>query len=51
MILEKRTGTKTVTRISGLETFHINPVTFGPELARKCAGSASVGQLVGGSLG
>lgn len=51
LILEKRTGTKTVTKISGLETFHINPNTFGPELARKCAGSASVGQHVGGKPG
>jgi translation initiation factor 2D len=51
LVLEKRTGTKTVTRISGLETFHINPQTFGPELARKCAGSASVGQLMGGKPG
>ena len=51
LILEKRTGTKTVTKISGLETFSINPSTFGPELARKCAGSASVGQLVGGKPG
>lgn len=51
LTLEKRTGSKTVTRIAGLETFHINPVTFGPELARKCAGSASVGQLMGGKVG
>ena len=51
LTLEKRTGTKTVTRISGLEVFNINPVTFGPELARKCAGSASVGQLMGGKPG
>ena len=51
LILEKRTGTKTVTKISGLESFHINPQTFGPELARKCAGSASVGQHMGGKPG
>jgi translation initiation factor 2D len=51
LTLEKRSGTKTVTKISGLEIFHINPVTFGPELARKCAGSASVGQLMGGKPG
>lgn len=49
--VEKRTGTKTVTRISGFETFGINPQTLAPELQKKCAGSASVGQLMGGKPG
>ena len=49
--LEKRTGSKTVTRVSGLEPFGINPTTLGPELQKKAAGSASVGQLVGGKPG
>ncbi|KIV86076.1 hypothetical protein PV11_01713 [Exophiala sideris] len=51
IVLEKRTGTKVVTRISGLELFGINPHLLGPELQKKCAGSASVGQLVGGKPG
>lgn len=51
IVLEKRSGTKVVTRLSGLEVFGINPQILGPELQRKCAGSASVGQLVGGKPG
>ncbi|KAI1619476.1 hypothetical protein EDD37DRAFT_643162 [Exophiala viscosa] len=51
IVLEKRTGTKVVTRISGLEVFGINPHLLGPELQKKCAGSASVGQLIGGKPG
>jgi translation initiation factor 2D len=49
--LEKRAGNKTVTRVSGLEVFNINPQLLGPELQKKCAGSATVGQLVGGKPG
>ncbi|KPI36447.1 Translation machinery-associated protein 64 [Cyphellophora attinorum] len=49
--IEKRTGTKTVTRISGFETFGLNPQTLAPELQKKCAGSASIGQLMGGKPG
>ncbi|KIX09129.1 uncharacterized protein Z518_00207 [Rhinocladiella mackenziei CBS 650.93] len=49
--LEKRSGTKVVTKISGLEVFGISPQILGPELQKKCAGSASVGQLVGGKPG
>ncbi|OAP65718.1 hypothetical protein AYL99_01690 [Fonsecaea erecta] len=51
IVVEKRSGTKVVTKISGLEVFGINPHILGPELQRKCAGSASVGQLVGGKPG
>ncbi|KIW46063.1 uncharacterized protein PV06_01755 [Exophiala oligosperma] len=51
VVLEKRSGTKTATKISGLETFGVNPHTLGPELQKKCAGSASVGQHVGGKPG
>lgn len=51
IVLEKRSGTKTVTKVSGLEAFGINPHLLGPELQKKCAGSASVGQLVGGKPG
>ncbi|KIW29410.1 uncharacterized protein PV07_05226 [Cladophialophora immunda] len=51
IVVEKRSGTKVVTKISGLEVFGINPHVLGPELQKKCAGSASVGQLVGGKPG
>ncbi len=51
IVLEKRSGTKVVTRLSGLEVFGINPQILGPELQKKCAGSASVGQHVGGKPG
>ncbi|KIW79721.1 hypothetical protein Z517_06335 [Fonsecaea pedrosoi CBS 271.37] len=51
IVIEKRSGTKVVTKISGLEVFGINPHILGPELQKKCAGSASVGQLVGGKPG
>lgn len=49
--VEKRSGTKVATKISGLEFFGINPHLLGPELQKRCAGSASVGQLVGGKPG
>ena len=49
--IEKRTGTKVVTKLAHLEVFGINPNILGPELQKKCAGSASVGQLVGGKPG
>ncbi|EXJ91751.1 hypothetical protein A1O3_00301 [Capronia epimyces CBS 606.96] len=51
IVVEKRSGTKVATKISGLEVFGINPHLLGPELQKKCAGSASVGQLVGGKPG
>lgn len=51
IVVEKRTGTKLVTKISGLELFGINPHILGPDLQKKCAGSASVGQHVGGKPG
>jgi translation initiation factor 2D len=51
IVLEKRSGTKVVTKISGLEVFGINPHVLAPELQKKCAGSASVGQHVGGKPG
>lgn len=45
--IEKRTGTKTITTVTGLETFNISPQTMGPELQKKCASSASVQQANG----
>jgi translation initiation factor 2D len=49
--MEKRTGTKVVTKVSNLEPFHIDPQLLAPELQKKCAGSASAGQLTGGKPG
>ena len=51
IVIERRTGTKTVTRVGKLEIFGINPETLAGELQRKCASSTSVGQLVGGKPG
>lgn len=47
--LETRSGNKTVTKLSGVEAFHINPHPLVEELQKACAGSASVNQLVGSS--
>lgn len=49
--IEKRTGTKVVTKISNLEPFFIDPQVLAPELQKKCAGSASVGQASGSKPG
>ncbi|KAK8036377.1 hypothetical protein PG991_001514 [Apiospora marii] len=51
LTIEKRTGTKVVTKITNLEPFFIDPNLVAPELQKKCAGSASVGQLTGGRPG
>lgn len=51
LTIEKRTGTKVVTKITNLEPFLIDPALVAPELQKKCAGSASVGQLTGGRPG
>jgi translation initiation factor 2D len=45
--IEKRTGTKTVTTVTGLEYFNVSPQMMGPELQKKCASSASVQQASG----
>lgn len=49
IILETRSGNKTVTKLSGVEVFHINPQPLAEELQRACASSTSVNQLVGNS--
>ncbi|KAK6840802.1 hypothetical protein PG987_001662 [Apiospora arundinis] len=51
LTIEKRTGTKVVTKMTNLEPFFIDPQLVVPELQKKCAGSASVGQLTGGRPG
>ena len=47
--LETRSGNKTVTKLSGVEVFHVNPQPLAEELQKACASSTSVGHLVGSS--
>lgn len=49
MVLDTRQGKKTVTRVSGVEPFGVDPKAMADELQRTCAGSASVAQLMGSS--
>lgn len=45
--LETRSGNKTVTKVSGLEAYHVNPKPLADELRKLCAGSTSVEALAG----
>ncbi|KAI9703941.1 MAG: hypothetical protein M1820_005723 [Bogoriella megaspora] len=47
--METRGGNKTVTKISGVESFFIPPQPLAEELKKLCAGSASVEKLIGSS--
>lgn len=47
IILETRSGNKTVTKVSGLEAYHVNPRPLADELRKVCAGSTSVEPLAG----
>ncbi|KAI4167703.1 MAG: hypothetical protein LQ343_006983, partial [Gyalolechia ehrenbergii] len=47
--LETRSGNKTVTKLSGVETFYIPPQPMAEELQKTCASSTSVSQLAGSS--
>ncbi|KAJ5418773.1 uncharacterized protein N7487_002323 [Penicillium crustosum] len=49
--LEKRTGSKTVTKVMTLEVFGIIPSLLAQELQKKCAGSTSVTQATGAPKG
>ena len=49
IILETRSGNKTVTKVSGVEIFYINPQPLAEELQKACASSTSVNQLMGSS--
>ncbi|KAL9110984.1 MAG: hypothetical protein Q9227_004599 [Pyrenula ochraceoflavens] len=51
VIIEKRTGTKTVSKVGNVELFGLSPELLAAELQKKCASSTSVGQLVGGKPG
>lgn len=47
--LETRSGNKTVTKVSGLEAYFVNPRPLADELRKTCAGSTSVEPLAGGA--
>ncbi|KAJ5578114.1 uncharacterized protein N7459_007078 [Penicillium hispanicum] len=49
--LEKRTGSKTVTKVTNLEIFGIIPSLLAEELQKKCASSTSVTQATGAPKG
>lgn len=49
IVLETRSGNKTVSKISGVEPFYIAPQPLAEELQKACASSTSVAQLVGSS--
>ncbi|KAI9923779.1 hypothetical protein ASPWEDRAFT_109433 [Aspergillus wentii DTO 134E9] len=51
VILERRTGSKTVTKVSNLEVFGIIPSLLAEELQKKCASSTSVTQANGAPKG
>ena len=47
--LETRSGNKTVSKIHGLEPYHIAPQPLADELRKTCAGSTSVDKMQGSS--
>ncbi|KAF2854999.1 hypothetical protein T440DRAFT_464313 [Plenodomus tracheiphilus IPT5] len=47
--LETRSGNKTVSKVHGLEPYHIEPQPLADELRKTCAGSTSVDKLQGSS--
>ena len=49
ILLETRSGNKTVTKVSGVEPYSIMPQPLADELRKACASSTSVEKLVGSS--
>ncbi|KAL2830933.1 hypothetical protein BJY01DRAFT_226901 [Aspergillus pseudoustus] len=49
--VERRTGSKTVTKVSNVEIFGIIPNLLAEELQKKCASSTSVSQATGAAKG
>ncbi|KAL8669526.1 MAG: hypothetical protein Q9168_005886 [Polycauliona sp. 1 TL-2023] len=49
IVLETRSGNKSVTKLSGVEAFYIQPQALADELQKTCASSTSVGHLAGSS--
>jgi len=50
-VIERRSGNKTVTKVSGTELFGIVPTLLADELQKKCASSTSVNQASGAVKG
>ena len=51
ILLETRSGNKTVSKVSGMEAFHVTTQPLADELQKACASSTSISQLVGGKVG
>lgn len=51
VMIEKRTGSKTVTKVTNLEIFGIIPALLAEELQKRCASSTSVTQATGAPKG
>ena len=51
ILLETRSGNKTVSKVSGMEAFYVNTQLLADELQKACASSTSINQLVGGKVG
>ena len=49
ILMETRSGNKTVTKVSGVEAYYIAPQPLADELRKTCAGSTSVDRLQGSS--
>ncbi|KAK8249449.1 hypothetical protein IWZ00DRAFT_271659 [Phyllosticta capitalensis] len=49
IVLETRSGNKTVTKASGAEAYFVSPQSLADELRKTCASSTSVERLVGSS--
>jgi translation initiation factor 2D len=49
IVMETRSGNKTVTKVSGVELYYIAPQPLADELRKTCAGSTSVDRLQGSS--
>jgi len=49
IVMETRSGNKTVTKVSGVESYYIAPQPLADELRKTCAGSTSVDRLQGSS--
>jgi translation initiation factor 2D len=49
IVMETRSGNKTVTKVSGVEAYYIAPQPLADELRKTCAGSTSVDRLQGSS--
>ncbi|PGH00570.1 hypothetical protein AJ79_08173 [Helicocarpus griseus UAMH5409] len=51
VVIERRTGNKLATKITGLEPFGVSPQLLAEELQKKCSSSTSVSQATGAPKG